>query len=177
MTIRNGILAAFLLYSFTLTPADALGEVELEYHKTVILFKILQFVTFSESGEEVLELICFGEDAMTRAISTLSRTYQVSGKKIHVSQVRSFQELLGINRIHIVFLAADEIMHLAEIQEEARKRSFLLVGDGEGFAARGVHVNLILFKGRIQFEINRLEVEKTDLYLSSKLYKLARIIE
>lgn len=177
MLIRIGILTLFLAITSASLQGDALAEVDAEYHKTVILFKILQFVTFSSAHEDSLDLVCFGEDRMTRSIASLSKNYVVSGKKIRVTGVKSLDDLRRLSPIQVLFIAGREIDKLGEIREEVRKRSILLIGDEEGCLKKGVHINLVLYKGRVQFEINRSEVEKTSLYLSSKLYKLARIIE
>ena len=58
-----------------------------------------------------------------------------------------------------------------------KEQKILRIGSGEGLAEKGVHINIITERNKVSFEINRSEVEKTGIYLSSKLYKLARIVE
>jgi hypothetical protein len=51
------------------------------------------------------------------------------------------------------------------------------VADSNGFAAAGVLINFYTAGDTIHFEINEAAVEQSGLKVSSKLYKLARVIE
>mgnify|MGYP003828227005 CR=1 FL=1 len=152
-------------------------DVEPEYHKTVILFKILQFVTFPDNENKNIDIICYGEDPMIRSIEDLASSYLISGRRITVRQVHSIDSLKASGKSDLIFISGNEESALPEILEQVRVRKILSIGNGNGFAEKGVHINIFTHKSKVSFEINRSEVEKSGIYLSSKLYKLARIIE
>ncbi|HHJ53866.1 MAG TPA: YfiR family protein, partial [Caldithrix abyssi] len=51
------------------------------------------------------------------------------------------------------------------------------ISDTPGFAKKGVMVNFYDWKGFIRFEINKKAVESSNLKFSSRLLRLARIVE
>jgi len=59
----------------------------------------------------------------------------------------------------------------------AKKLSVLTVSDSSGFAEKGVVINLYKSGIKTKFEINRNSARESGLKISSKLYKLARIVE
>jgi YfiR/HmsC-like len=50
-------------------------------------------------------------------------------------------------------------------------------GDIEGFASRGVLVNFVVERERVRFEVNLGAAQRGGFRLSSKLLKLARLVE
>ena len=52
-----------------------------------------------------------------------------------------------------------------------------MVGESDGLARRGVAINFYIADGRIRFEVNRRAAEQARLKLSSRLLRLARLVE
>ncbi len=177
MTIRAFLLFIMMAPLCFLYPNSDSFDVEPDFHKTVILFKILQFVDFPAASDGRIDLTCFGDGPMIKAIDNLAPNYLISGKRIHTRHVHSLKEFKEIDRTDLLFISRNENELLPAILAEVRKRKILCVSDGDDFAKKGVHVNLFTYKERISFEINRTEVEKIGLHLSSRLYKLARIVQ
>ena len=54
----------------------------------------------------------------------------------------------------------------------------LTIGDTEGYARRGIHVNFFINEnGQIRFEINHAAAQKAGLKISHLLLGLARIVD
>lgn len=77
---------------------------------------------------------------------------------------------------HLVFVPADQAGALDDLERTVEDAPVLLVGESEGFAARGGVINLYTEDGRIRFEINRKAAERRGLRLSSRLLRLARLV-
>lgn len=177
MTIRTGLLFILLVLPLLSNTGAEPAEIDPDYHKTVILFKLLQFVSFPHAADDEIKLTCFGDDSLIESIDGLARTYLVSGRRIVIVRVTTLKEFWNLGHTDIVYISSREKSRLMGILEEARRRRILSISNGEGFAEKGVHINLYTFENKVNFEVNRREVEKSGLYLSSRLYKLARIIE
>ena len=66
---------------------------------------------------------------------------------------------------------------LAAVLNRLDRRPVLTIGDSEGFARGGVIINLAKARGKIRFEINLEAAKRGGLSISSKLLKLATIVE
>lgn len=177
MTLRARLILLCITASCALFSVSSAVEVNPEYHKTVILFKILQFVTFPDNEDETIRITVYGDDSMARTIRRLAPSYLISGKRITVTQVNSLEQLGAMGKTDLIFLSGKEEKALARILHMVKEQKILRIGSGAGLAEKGVHINIITERNKVSFEINRSEVEKTGIYLSSKLYKLARIVE
>ena len=52
----------------------------------------------------------------------------------------------------------------------------MLVGERDGFADDGAHINFYLLEERVKFEVNVDSVKRSGLEVSATLLKLAKIV-
>jgi hypothetical protein len=91
--------------------------------------------------------------------------------------IRTISELSQIDGCDILFIAASEKSRLQTILAHTESRPILTVADSNGFAAAGVLINFYTTGDTVRFEINEAAVDKSGLHVSSKLFKLAKVIE
>jgi len=91
--------------------------------------------------------------------------------------IRYINELSQIDGCDILFIASSEKSRLQAILGRTDSRPILTVADSNGFAAAGVLINFYTTADTVRFEINEGAVEKSGLKVSSKLFKLAKVIE
>jgi hypothetical protein len=96
--------------------------------------------------------------------------------KDHPVVVREELELDEIADCQMLFIAGSVRSDLDQILELTRDRPILTVADSEGFAERGVLINLFVVGRRVRFEINESAVHRSGLRIGSKLYRLARLV-
>lgn len=78
---------------------------------------------------------------------------------------------------HILFVSFSERFNVEQIVEQTRKFQVLTVGDTEGFADRGIDINLLVVKNKVKFEISKNCLESKGFKVSSELYDLATIVQ
>jgi hypothetical protein len=76
----------------------------------------------------------------------------------------------------VLFLAGSLEEELERILSELKKAPVLTVADSEGFADRGVAVNLYTVDDRVRFEISRRALQRHQLAASYHLLSLARLV-
>jgi len=76
-----------------------------------------------------------------------------------------------------IFVAAAEQRRLPALLSALRQRPVLLVGDGPGFAEQGAAINLVVDGQRIRLEINPEAAQRRGLRISSRVLRLARIVQ
>ena len=91
--------------------------------------------------------------------------------------IRYISELSQLDGCDIVFICGSEKSRLQAILAHTESRPILTVADSNGFAAAGVLINFYSTADTVRFEINEGAVDKSGLKVSSKLFKLAKVIE
>ncbi|WP_256360469.1 YfiR family protein [Methylomonas koyamae] len=82
----------------------------------------------------------------------------------------------GIGGCSILFLAENGLL-TTDVAEQARAGHVLLVGDSDGFAAAGGMVQFSLRDNKLKLVVNLAPVKSAHLTLSSKLLRMAELIE
>ena len=77
---------------------------------------------------------------------------------------------------HILFVSFSERFNVEQIVKQTKDFPILTVGDTEGFAERGIDINLLVIKNRVKLEINKQCLDAKEFKVSSELLDLATII-
>lgn len=163
--------ALFLLSTGMVAAADFSTEYEV---KAALVHNIAKFVEWPASAgvKESLRLCILGSGPFGAAADGL-RGKPVGAKVWEVAPVNSRS---NIRECQVLFIGATEVANLPRLLEELKGSPVLTVGDTEGYAERGVMVNLFLEQNKVRFEINNGAAGRAGLRISSQLLKLARIV-
>ena len=114
-----------------------------------------------------------GEDPFGSAL-TPAQGKRVSGRKMVIKHLEKLDQL---GKCHIVFVSRSEEERLSEILRKVRDWNALTISDIEGFAERGGVMGFIAMENKIHFAINVDAAERMGLKISSKLLRLAKIVQ
>jgi hypothetical protein len=78
---------------------------------------------------------------------------------------------------HALYLAPDTRPQLSALLARARGQPILTVGDSDGFCQQGALINMYIEDRFVRFEINAPTLRASGLRTSSKLLRLARMLE
>jgi YfiR/HmsC-like len=78
---------------------------------------------------------------------------------------------------HILFVSFSERFNVEQIIANAKDLPILTVGDTEGFAERGIDINLLVEKNRVKLEINKPCLDTKRFKVSSELLDLATLVQ
>lgn len=158
--------------------AAAQGRQAQEYEvKAAYLYNFAKFVDWpgwafpDEDAPVVLGVL--GENPFGGALDALAGK-AVKGRPLAVRRARRLDDL---GPVHVLFIADSERARLPVIFEALRGRPVLTVGEMPGFARQGGMINLISAEGSVRFEINRGETLRAGLEVSSKLLRLATLVD
>ncbi|MBZ0157520.1 MAG: YfiR family protein [Alphaproteobacteria bacterium] len=171
-------LACFVL-AFLLAPVHEHARAEGgEYRvKAAFLYNFLKFTEWPPAAfppDSTSLTLCFlGENPFGENLDDL-KSKSVGGKRLAVRYLLSAPNAKGC---HLLFIAASEKGNLAQTLEALRGLPLLTIGDSEGFAQKGVMINMYIEEERVRFEVNLKTVKKAGLRLDSRLLKLARIVQ
>ena len=158
-----------------LTPASAQSrEASL---KVAFLLNFAQFTNWpSESfvPEGAPLVICVFRDALPpEALEPLGRR-SVEGRRLQVRTVEKAAQLTGCQ---LLFVDGAPPELLANVIEFGRRNPCLTVSDVRDFSRLGGHIELFEQDNRLRFMVNLPATRGSGLNLSSRLLKLAVIVE
>jgi hypothetical protein len=149
--------------------------------KTAIVGRIAEFVRWpAEAGlhdpERPFEFVVLGETPLWQHLFSYYGERGVSIAE-HRVFIRRARDLASLGRPHMLFVGPSYEERLEELVGLLGRMSVLTVGDTEGYAHRGLAVNLYLSGDMVRFEASRRAFERHHLSPSYRLMSLARLID
>lgn len=153
------------------TPAvGQIQPINPEYQlKTAYLFHFAELAEWPESGD--IDICLQGSTVMSHYLPALEGR-KIASRTVHIRIIEP-GSILGCR---IVYLAADEAM-TPELAKRAQNEHILLVGDGDYFARSGGMLQFTLLDNKLKLLVNLPIVKAAGLKLSSKLLRMADILE
>lgn len=96
---------------------------------------------------------------------------KLKDKKVEIKYISKPAEIANF---HILFISSSMTGRLPEILAITGRKPILTIGDTNGFAEKGVHINICKLEGKIHFEINASTLKKSDITINPHLLRLAR---
>jgi len=115
-----------------------------------------------------------GRSPFNGFLERIAAKRKIKGRAI---EIRYVNDVAQIDACQLLFIANSERERLKKILTRAQSKAILTVADSDGFATAGVMINFYTSGDTIRFEINETAVERSGLKMSSKLLKLARLVE
>lgn len=160
------------------TPAAAQTPAALEYQiKATFLYTMAKFVEWPPEkleGAGPLAIGVYGKDPFGATLDQQLQGKTVDGRAIVVRRITGLEQ---IRQQHIIFIAAGEKKHWSAVLGAVAGGGVLTVSDTDNFAEQGGMVNLVMKGNSVGLEINVAAAERAHIKISSKLLKLARVVE
>ena len=147
--------------------------------KAVYLYNFLHFVKWPKNagapdgaGPNIIGVVGkspFG-DTLAEIKASLPGAKQ---KGIAIISFGPYRQGMDLSRCHLLFVSASEQKNFSSIVNDLKGKSVLTVADHDKFLAAGGMINLINYKGKVRWEINREPVQQAGLRLSAKLLAIA----
>lgn len=172
------LLLSLWLLSFPFWGEQKKVVVKAEEYNVKIAFikKFFDFIKWpsdnSASGEFVFGII--GNTPFSDQMEKLSKKISIPNKTVLIKPIA---DLAQVKECHVLIIGNIEAEQLKEILAIIGNQPILSISDTEGFAEIGVLINFFKAENNVKFEINYSAVKKSGLTFSSKLYKLARLID
>ena len=142
--------------------------------KAAFLYNFALFTTWPDRYEKLLHLCVLGRDPFGTALDSLVGK-DANGARITVSRLRNLNE--AVRSCQIIFVTdADVDAFVAQTAGASPVKGVLTIAEREGAARAGIMIELISENGKISFEFNQMNADKSGVTVSSKLLRLARKI-
>jgi hypothetical protein len=162
-----------------LTNVKALNAASSLEEQTVLAALALNIVRFTswppDTQRQMKNTLAFcvvGDNVAQESFATIDNK-AVGDKTLHVinlSRLRNFEQC------HVLYISELKQNVLLQVFLETKKLPLLTIGEGYDFATQGGMVGLENVDGKINLNINLPVVRESNLTISARLLKLAKII-
>ncbi len=168
-----------ILPQTAITPVFADGgntsEYQLKAAYLLNLSKFIQWPAESDQQQQIPFTFCMiGIEPYAHEIDA-----ELNNKIVHGRNTRS--EHLGfsdpLDHCQVLFIGPIGDTRLSHVLKVAITKTLLIVGEDSKFIARGGDISFFVEPKRLRFEINPLSLKHKNLKVSSKLLRLAHIVE
>jgi hypothetical protein len=158
-------------------PARALKLNALDV-KAGMIGKIAEFVRWPASAgladrDRPFEFVILGNTPLEPHLLRYYSQVRIAGHRVFI---RRAKDLADVGQPHLLFIAGSLEDELEKILAALRKTAVLTVADTDGFADRGVAINLYVVDDQVRFEISRRALQRHQLEASYHLLTLARLV-
>lgn len=169
------LIPRLLFTLVVLLPASPVDATPDEYEvKAAFLLNFAQLVDWP-SGSEPADALVIGVVGDSGALQTLRKSLtgaEVEGVSV---DVRGIEDLASGTLPHMVFVTRDA--DAAGVVASAGRRAVLTVGETRGFAREGGMINFVRQGKKLRFEINHAAAQAAGLRISSRLLRLAVLVQ
>ena len=142
--------------------------------KAEMLERFTVFVEWPAFSNPTFQVGIIGTNPFGSKLEGVFRETKVNGKK---AEIKTYTTPQGIGSLQILFISGSEAERLPEILAAVAGKPVLTVSDTEGFAEKGVMINFYQAGEYVRFEVNQRASQFSGLKFSSRLLKLARIVD
>jgi uncharacterized membrane protein len=145
--------------------------------QTVLAALALNIVRFTSWPAEAhlqntIDLCVIGDNVVQQSFASID--HKAAGNKtlevINLSRLRNYEDC------HVLYISELKQAILLQVFVEIKKRPLLTIGEGDDFAVQGGMVGLENVNGKITLHVNLPVVRESNLNISAKLLKLAKVI-
>lgn len=163
------VAGASVLATSSAWAAPSEGEVKAAY-----LYNFARYVTWPDSSfgspGDPIRICVIGDESFRGVLASTVSEKRVGERPVSAESRASTG---ASDDCHILYLGSAGVGAVSGLS----RTSIFTVSDSEGFAAAGGIANFVLVGSKVRFEINTGAVEKAGLQVSSRLLRLAQIVE
>jgi hypothetical protein len=176
--MRPGDRARTLVLVASLVCATGIGaQSSAEYDvKAAYLYNFAKFVEWPAesfpSPDAPFAICVLGQDPFGRALDDIVGGERIQGRPLLVRRLKGWDEA---ELCHILFVSASVQEDFEQLLGGHTFRRTLTVGDVPRFLTAGGHISFFLEGSSVRFAIHRSNLARTDLQISSRLMRVARL--
>lgn len=144
--------------------------------KAVFLYNFTKYIDWPDKykqGNFVIGVL--GTTSFYNDLSALVHNKKVGNQEFEIKSFTNAESVSGL--CHILFIPAENSALLPEVLKKMKGKSTLIVTEKLGLAKQGSAINFIVENNKQRFELNKSNIEKYNLKVSSTLEALAIKVE
>ncbi|MEO1253890.1 MAG: YfiR family protein [Bacteroidota bacterium] len=159
----------FLLFTMLLSSIAVLSQSIDPKFQAVFINGVARKVTWSSSKPTFTILVVGNDKSLVGELEKLASAKQINGKSVSVSTVEVISGKLDQDIVFVSKKGKEQIENVLS----AVSTHTMVMSAYDGALDKGSHLNFFLKGNKISFNLNKTEIEKTNLRVTDELVKLA----
>jgi hypothetical protein len=130
--------------------------------------KLIEWPASYREGNFVVGVV--GSSPLYNELIKMARTKKVANQSLEIIK---FEEVNDIAKCHILYVSDDKSQDISSVLKQVKPNSTLIITAKQGLVDKGSGINFVVKNNRQKFELNKNNVEKYKLKISSNLEALA----
>ena len=144
--------------------------------KASYIYNFTKYINWPDKYKEGNFVIgVLGTSTFYNDLTALLSTKTVGSQKFEIKSFTSAESVSGI--CHILFVPVENSSMLPDVLKKMKGKSTLIVTEKPGLAKQGSAINFVVENNKQKFELNKSNIEKYSLKVSSTLTSLAIAVE
>lgn len=144
--------------------------------KATFIYNFTKYIDWPDKYKEGNFVIgVLGTTSFYNDLTALLSTKTVGAQKFEIKSFSNPESVTGI--CHILFIPAANSAQLPDVLKKMKGKSTLIVTEKSGMAKQGSGINFVIENNKQRFELNKTNIEKYNMKVSSTLASLAIAIE
>lgn len=172
---KTAYIVLFILGTSFISPQYSAGEYDI---KLAFIDHFVQFIEWPEDasfkGKEHFVFGIYKENPFGQRLKELISNTTYKNKKVVFNLISKPEE---IGQQDILFVSQEHYLEIHEIVEQSNNKPILTIGESKGAGNEGIMINFYKVDDQVRFEINESNLIQHNFKVSSRLLKLAKIVE
>ena len=134
--------------------------------------KLIEWPKPYRVGEFVVGVV--GESPLYTELAKMAKIKKVANQSLSIKKYKTINE---IGKCHILYVTKTKSKEISDVLKKVKSNSTLVITEQTGLADKGAGINFVVKNNRQKFELNKSNVEKYKLKVSSNLEALAIIVK
>ena len=144
--------------------------------KASFIYNFTKYIDWPDKYKEGNFVIgILGTSTFYNDLTTMLSTKTVGKQGFEIKSFTTAESLSGI--CHILFVPAENSAMLPDVLKKLKGKSTLIITEKPGLAKQGSAINFVVENNKQRFELNKANVEKYNLRVSTTLSALAIQVE
>lgn len=176
--VKTKVLGTYLLFFIVVLFSYKLHGQDYDTRAKVKALFIYNFATYVEwpetkkSGDFIIGV--FG--SYPPLIKILKHVAQTNKVRLQTLKIENYNSVAEIKDCHVLFLIRDKSNQLPAILNKLKGNNTLLITDNKGLGKQRAYISFFAEANKQNFELNKSNIEKYNLKVSSKLLNLAGVL-
>jgi len=162
------ILIALLIFNSGFKVAGVDGNSKMKAIFIMNFTKMIEWPKSYREGNFVVGVV--GESPLYTELTKMAKTKRVANQSL---QIKKFTATKDIAKCHILYVSRSKSQDISSVLKKVKSNSTLIITEKQGLVDKGAGINFIIKNNRQKFELNKKNVEKYKLKVSSNLEALA----
>jgi uncharacterized protein DUF4154 len=141
--------------------------------KAAYIYNFLHFIEWPTNNNSPLNICIYGSNESAVASFDSMPTSTKTGKLLNVIFIKTSEKSPAFDICQTIFINKTSTKNTQSILDIARSNHILTIGESKNFIKQGGMINFFIANEKIGFNINEVELKKSDLKISSQILRLA----